>query len=85
MAMRKRKYYALEFLSVNGNLTVLHIRQDHHAEQILRGLVHSGIAVRIEEIDKMVEVEDEENMKYDPHVDMVRGIGMVTNPVVERD
>lgn len=56
--------YLLVFES-EGVVTVLKIRRDHHAEQILRGLVHSGYVVTIRETQIEVEaVSDDEKRSY---------------------
>lgn len=62
MATRKRKHYKLAFAGEIG-MCEIDIRQDHHAESILRALIHSGFAVNIREFDKLVEVEDYEDEK----------------------
>lgn len=57
---RKRQHFQLTFSDSLGVPVTLNIRRDHHAEQIMRGLVHSRIKVSIEEVDLLVDVSDEE-------------------------
>lgn len=57
---RTRKHFRLQFNDSVGNPSILTIEDDHYAEQILRGLVHSKVAVTIEEIEFEIEMTTEE-------------------------
>jgi hypothetical protein len=46
----EKRHFELKFEDYRGNAVELHIERDVHAESILRGLIHSGIAVTIREV-----------------------------------
>jgi hypothetical protein len=53
---RQKEHYELAFTDSKSRPVLLEIESSHHAESILRGLVHSGFAVTIREVKTMVDV-----------------------------
>lgn len=60
---RTKRHFRLAFKDAVGNDSILTIEESHYAEQILRGLVHSKVAVTIEEIEFEVEMTTDEMNK----------------------
>lgn len=63
---RKVRGFILETRDSRGEAVTFQFESDHYAEQVLRGLIHSGYKVMIEE--RIIEIEyvvadDDENMK----------------------
>jgi hypothetical protein len=52
--------FQIRFEDARGQRVELSIQRDHHAEQILRGLVHSGFEVSIKEVPMTISVNYDE-------------------------
>lgn len=57
--------YEIRFLQDNGRDTILHIESSGNTEAIIRGLIHEGIEITIQEVYPYAHVVDNEQViKY---------------------
>lgn len=79
-----KNVFIISTVDVNGTLATFQINQDHHAEQILRGLVHSGYAVTIKETTVPLtkeEMEEYKKVQVSTHAEMIAA--SVPNPTFD--
>lgn len=62
--MPKKREYILAFTAHNDEECTIKCDQDHYAEQILRGLVHSGYTVTIKEVFREMTAEEAKEAGY---------------------
>lgn len=81
---RKAKVTGFVLSFDNGpHMVHLKIHRDHHAEQVLRGLVHSGYRVTIEETEIEVEVNVDSPMTESAYP-AVMTAGTISNVTSDR-